>query len=162
MVTRLTLLLIIFLSQGCVSPSQTSYASVTIVGELYELELSLDLHSRVTGMMHREEIPQHGGMLFVFPDAIERSFWMKNCFVNIDLIFLDSRGTVTATYSMLIEPPQDDNESEWEYESRLKHYWSNGPAMFAIELAEGSIQRLGLRVNDQIALDLSYLRSRAR
>lgn len=162
MVTRLTLLLIIFLSQGCVSPSQTSYASVTIGGELYELELSLDTHSRVSGMMHREEIPQHGGMLFVFPNAIERSFWMKNCFVNIDLIFLDSRGTVTATYSMLIEPPQGDNESQWEYESRLHHYWSAGPARFAIELAEGSIKRLGLRVNDQIALDLSYLRSIAR
>ena len=87
---------------------------------------------------------------------------MKNCLVNIDLIFLDSRGIITTLYEMKIEEPRLPDESIWEYEGRLSHYWSRGPARFAIELAEGSIQELGLQLNDKIQLDLPYLKSLAR
>jgi uncharacterized membrane protein (UPF0127 family) len=87
---------------------------------------------------------------------------MKNCLVDIDIMFLDSRGTVISTYTMTIEPAKRADETDWDYESRLTNYWSNGPARFAIELAAGSIDRLGVHINDQIPLDLPYLRSLAR
>ena len=63
---------------------------------------------------------------------------------------------------MKIEDIQGTEESQWEYEGRLNHYYSNGPARFAIELQEGSIERLQLRVNDRILLDLQDLRNIAR
>jgi uncharacterized membrane protein (UPF0127 family) len=163
MVTRLiaTLLTSIY-ALGCANNASQQSVQVTIAGEIFTLELSTDTPSRIHGMMERTSIPDHGGMLFVFTDAQQRSFWMANCFINIDLLFLDSRGTITATYAMRVEPPKLEEESQWSYEGRLKHYYSNGPARFAIELQEGEIQRLELYVNDRIPLDLANLRNLAR
>jgi uncharacterized membrane protein (UPF0127 family) len=112
--------------------------------------------------MERTALRKDGGMLFVFTDAAERSFWMANCFINIDLIFLDSRGTITATHEMKTETPRGEEESQWEYEGRLKKYYSHGPARFAIELCEGSIRRLKLKPNEHIPLNLQQLRRIAR
>ena len=163
MVTRIApLIVILFALQGCTSQNSTTSIAVVIAGKSFNLELELDQQSRAKGMMHRTSIPENSGLLFVFPDAVERSFWMKNCFVNIDLIFLDSRGTITAVHEMPIEPPQSEEETDFQYEERLNHYWSQGPARFAIELASGSISQLRLQVNDRITLDLPYLKSIAR
>ena len=163
MVTRLiTTILLFSITTACTSSTQQTAVEVVIKGEMFLLELSTDMPSRINGLMQRTTIPDHGGMLFVFTDAQERSFWMANCMVNIDILFLDSRGTITATYEMKIEEPQGPNESQWDYERRLDHYYSNGPARFAIELQEGSIERMHLRVNDRITLELGNLRNIAR
>ncbi len=163
MVTRfLTTLFIICAVQGCGLQTQTSTATIRISGETFHLEIACDDASRALGFMHRTEIPSDGGMLFIFPDSIIRSFWMKNCLVPIDILFLDSRGTITATHEMPVERPRKENESEWAYDSTLSHYWSNTPARFAIELKTGSIARLGLRVNERISLDIPTLRTLAR
>ncbi len=146
---------------GCKTQQQTS-TTVSIGSETFQLELALDIPSRTEGLMHRTEIATTGGMLFVFPDAIKRSFWMKNCLISIDLLFLDSRGTITALHAMPPEPEKASDESNLEYEGRLNHYWSGPPARFAIELKSGSIQRLHLKVNDRIELDTAHLRSLAR
>ena len=163
MVTRLTILLCIFLTcSGCASTTPASTINIDIAGDSFHLELITTQETRTNGMMHRTAIAPQGGMLFIFPDTKNRSFWMKNCVVDIDLIFLDSRGIITTMYSMPIEAPQGENESDWQYEGRLSHYWSRGPARFAIELASGSIERLCLKVNQKIPLELTYLKSLAR
>jgi uncharacterized membrane protein (UPF0127 family) len=162
MVTRIMLLLMLgFGLQGC-STAPPSHVLIAISGEQFNLEIVRDISSRADGMMHRTSFLPNTGMLFIFPEAGERSFWMKNCLIAIDLIFLDSRGTIIALHEMPYEDSKSDSESNWEYEQRLLHYWSYGPARFAIELEEGSIAALELRVNDRISLDLKYLKSIAR
>ena len=39
-----------------------------------------------TGMMGRDNL--EGGMLFIFPEIGERSFWMKDCLIPLDIIFI--------------------------------------------------------------------------
>jgi uncharacterized membrane protein (UPF0127 family) len=41
------------------------------------------------GLMYRAHLPPDDGMLFVFPSAAERRFWMKNTLVALDIIFVD-------------------------------------------------------------------------
>ena len=98
-------------------------------------------------------------MLFIFPDSDMRSFWMANCLIDIDLIFLDTRGTITALHEMKIEDPQEAGESELAYNTRLKNYKSGFPARFAIELPAGSITRLQLRINQKLPLELGELKA---
>ncbi len=163
MVIRLfSVIFLSFLFQGCNSSHSTTFYSVDIGGEQFQLELMLDRTTRTNGMMHRTSFPENGGLLFVFPDSSIRSFWMKNCLIDIDLIYLDSRGTITTLYQMPIELPKGEQESDWVYEGRLSHYYSNGPSRFVIELEAGSIDRLHLKVNQRIPLDLPYLKSLAR
>jgi hypothetical protein len=152
----------LFYFQGCNSTAAISSTTVEIAGNTYQLELALNRIERERGLMGRTHLPENGGMLFVFPDASERSFWMKNCYFDIDLIFLDSRGTVMSIHRMLVEPPKGKGESPWIYEGRLENYLSHGPSRFAIELTAGSLDRLEIGINDKIVLDLPLLKKIAR
>jgi hypothetical protein len=49
-----------------------------------------------TGMMGRENLD--GGMLFLFPEVSERSFWMKDCLIPLDIIFI-VKDKVTKVYN---------------------------------------------------------------
>ena len=42
------------------------------------------------GLMFHEPLKANEGMLFVFQDETRRSFWMKNVFFPIDIIFINS------------------------------------------------------------------------
>ena len=145
-------------------PAETRPAreEVAIAGELFRLDLAADRTTRTRGLGGREEIPDHGGMLFVFPDTRHRSFWMKGCLVDIDLVFLDSRGRIVAVHTMKIEPPRTARETAADYERRLKLYAGNRPTRFAIELKTGSIERLKLETGQMIELDLVRLKKKAR
>jgi uncharacterized membrane protein (UPF0127 family) len=135
--------------------------TVEIAGERFTLELAIDPAARTRGLMGRREIAPQGGMLFIFPRPDYQRFWMANCLVDIDLIFLDPQGRVTAAHRMKVEPARRDDESEIAYQTRLRGYPSVYPAQFAIELAAGSIDRLGIRVERKIALDLERLKALA-
>ena len=160
----LTLLIIaaVTATSGCRRPERPGTETVRIGGETFHLETAFDEPSRTRGLMGRESIVADGGMLFVFPDAAARSFWMKNCLVDIDIIYIDPRGSVTAVHRMTAEPPRRDDESEPAYESRLRRYPSRWPAQFVIELRAGSLDRLQVRVDDRIPLDLERLKAAAR
>ena len=134
---------------------------VIIAGELFYLDVASDDSTRTKGLMGRTEIASDGGMLFIFATAQVRQFWMWNCLVDIDVMFLDGQGRVTATHTMKVEDPRKDNESELYYSARLADYPSVYAAQFAIELRAGSIERLGVTVDDKIELDLARLKAMA-
>lgn len=150
---------------GCGStPPTTGNQKVMIKGEAFDLEVVADEATRQRGLMYRDHIPEHGGMLFVFPDSqvIVQRFWMGNCLVDMDIIFLDPAGHVTATHRMKAEVAQRADESETDYDRRMPRYSSAYPAQFAIELKAGSLDRLNVRVEDKIDLDIPALKAMAR
>lgn len=149
---------------GCTDsgPIGPRFESITISGHTFDLELSLDEAARTEGLMYRQSIPETGGMLFVFPESEIRSFWMGNCLIDIDLIFLDARGRVTALHRMKRAEPRGEGESDFAYRNRMPSYWSNYPAQFAIELHAGWLDQLNLHVDDRIELDLDRLKELAR
>jgi len=142
--------------------SASGTVTVTIKGRAFDLEVASDAASIERGLMHRETIPDGTGMIFIFPDAQMRNFWMKNCLTDIDIMFLDASGRVTATHRMKAEAPRREDESEPDYERRLASYPSRWPAQFAIELPPGSLDQLNVRFEDKIELDLDRLKALAR
>lgn len=135
---------------------------VVIAGQTFKLEVAADPPARARGLMGRPEIAEHGGMLFVFPQEGYRSFWMKDCIIDIDIAFLDRRGRIVSVHHMKAEPPKRAVETETQYHARLPGYPSRRPAQFAIELRSGSLDRLKLEPGQVIALDLPKLRKLAR
>ncbi len=130
---------------------------VVIAEQEFKLELAADPVSRAKGLMGREKLEKDKGMLFVYPRAGIRSFWMMNCLIDIDLIFLDPRGRITAIHEMKKEATQGENESNSQYSRRLKRYPSRGSAQYGIELRKGSIKKLKLKVGQRIELDFKRL-----
>jgi len=162
-VTALLVLLLTACDAGR-GPDGPLMESVTIRDETFRLEVARDEPARTKGLMERESIPADGGMLFIFPDAQLRAFWMANCLVDIDVIFLDPQGRITAMHRMKAGPARRPDESEVAYETRMRdsYYASVFPAQFAIELQAGTLDRLALDPAEKIPLDLPRLKALAQ
>ena len=119
----------------------------------FYLEVAADSLAISRGLSGRKEIREDGGMLFVYPSPGQRSYWMKNCLVDIDIIFLDGDGKVVRTYEMKKEPLRRPGEEMWRYEGRLQRYRSVKPAQFVIELRAGWLKKLGIERGDRIGAD---------
>src|SRR3989338_4508503 len=50
---------------------------------------------RSKGLMFRESLCENCGMLFVYDENGERSFWMKNTLIPLKIIFIDENFIVT-------------------------------------------------------------------
>jgi len=135
---------------GCGEPDRQA---VTIRGERFILEIADDKLERTTGLMHRASLPDNGGMLFIFPEAAERAFWMKNCLIDLDVIFLDPQGKVVRIHTMTVPDPSDVDPPK---------YRSGAPAQFVIELNAGKAGQLGLKPGQTVDLPLATLKERAR
>ena len=151
--------------------ADSNVESVKIDGEWFHLELALDGASRFKGLSGRDHIEPDGGMLFVFKSPASQRFVMRDCFTDIDIIFLDAAGRITAMHHMPKEPPRNpdtepiDNQATGtssKYEARLPKYSSRFPAQYVIELAGGTLERLDIKEGDQIDLDLEGLKARAK
>ena len=159
----LTLLLACATLNACRGQNSTPGTErIVIAGQTFQLEVASDIETITLGLMNRKTIPPGTGMIFIFPDAQARGFWMKNCLTDIDLIYLDTRGFVTSTHRMKVEPPKRDDETEAQYENRLISYPSGRPVQFAIELPPGSLDQLNVRFEDKIELDFKRLKALAR
>ncbi len=128
---------------------------VKIGGKVFRLETATTRAQHFWGLSNREAIESDGGMLFVMPHSRPRQFVMRRCLVPIDLLFLDNDGVITTLHEMQVQP-YDTPSSE------LTPYPSDGPARFAIELAGGTIDRLGLEVGDRVELPPDDLKAGVR
>ncbi|MEL7088187.1 MAG: DUF192 domain-containing protein [Planctomycetota bacterium] len=140
---------------GCGGDGLTGTRDVEIGGETFTLELAMTGPARLQGLSDRESIADDGGMLFVFPNEAEREFVMRRCLVPIDILFLGPTGKVIAAHAMAVEPAGTP-------ERELTRYGSRGKSAVAIELAGGTLERLGFGVGDTVSLPIMELKRRAK
>lgn len=96
-----------------------------------------DAQERATGLMFREDMSIDQGMLFVFPRAGPRAFWMQNTPLPLDIIFIDAEGRVV-------------NIAKRTTPFSLDSIPSAGDARFVLELRGGVSDLIGLAPGDQV------------
>lgn len=135
---------------------------LAIGGRNFDFEVAATDAAIQRGLGGRSDIPEDGGMIFVFPFPSNHSFWMRDCLVDIDIAFLDREGTVVAAYEMKAEPLQGEKESQDAYFARLTRYPSGPKAHFAVETRAGTNKALGISVGSKIQVDPARLLSLRR
>jgi len=96
------------------------------------IEIANTNELRELGLMYKEDIPEEYGMLFVFPNPGIRGFWMKKTFVELDIAFIDSNGTILDIQNM--KPCE---------ESPCPIYIIYTPFKYALEVKTGFFGRYG-------------------
>ena len=114
-------------------------AIVTAKGDkhTFDVEIARTPNELAYGLMNRTGMAKDHGMLFLFNDEIERSFWMKNTLISLDMIFIRSDGTI-----LRIHPSAIPND--------LTPIFSQGPAMAVLELNGGRAADLGIKAGDRV------------
>jgi len=114
-------------------------------GAVFRLEIAADDPSRARGYMFREQVAADEGMLFVFNAPERHSFWMKNCIVNLDIIWIDEdRRVVEIAHD---QPP-------CPAEGTCPDIFPMRSASYVLEVAGGTSRREGLSLGDPVALYL--------
>ena len=170
------LLLLTNTLHGCDTPAAPptlgGTTAVTVAGKKFTVDVAADDAVRMKGMGGRTSIAEDGGMIFVFPPSQSRimGFVMRDCPIDIDILYLDGAGRVLSFYEMKKEKPRDDDGSEGKdgdmgnvkYEGRLKQYSSRFRCTFAVELRAGSIAKLGVKEGNLLTFDVDGLKRIAK
>ncbi len=120
--------------------SKTSPLKKILVGKTpLWVELAETLEKQERGLMFRRSMPENEGMLFVYKEPIEMSFWMRNTFIPLDIAFIGADGVILNIHQAR---PLD--------ESVL--YRSAGSAKYVIETNQGWFARHGLGPGDKVTL----------
>jgi uncharacterized protein len=104
----------------------------------FSVEVVVEEEERQKGLMFRKELPEGKGMLFDFKVDAPVSFWMKNTYVSLDMIFIRSDGRIVSIA-----------ENTEPLSERLVP--SGGPVRGVLEVVAGTARKLGIRPGDRVA-----------
>lgn len=92
------------------------------------------------GLMEVPDLPDGTGMLFVYPQDHQGSFWMKNTLVPLDIAFISADGEILQILTM--QPCQADP---------CPHYTPDVVYRDALEVPAGWFDRVGLDAGAMVA-----------
>ena len=116
-------------------------AMAIIKGEIIKLEVAETPEEQAMGLMYRTSLADDRGMLFPFNPPRPVSFWMKNCLISLDMIFIRD-GVVRA---IIPDVPPCTAEP-------CPTYGPDIPIDSVMELRAGRAAELGLEVGDRLNL----------
>lgn len=118
----------IFLS-GCLNlPENSSKINIKLDNKEYVLEKARNQEQKEKGLMFRKSLPENEGMIFYFDKSDFQSFWMKNTYIPLKIIFINGCEIVDEQNMSVEKDPQNP----------LSKYISKQKADKAIEINSGS------------------------
>ncbi|WP_158882906.1 DUF192 domain-containing protein [Rhodanobacter sp. L36] len=136
-------LVLTWLAAACTARIGHQLGAVDLRGQHFSTEVVTDEAGREYGLMNRTTLTQDHGMLFVFPDAAPRGFWMKNTLIPLDILYFDTNRRLVSTQKNV--PPCKADP--------CATYPSKGPARYVLELSAGTASRIGAQSGDVLKID---------
>lgn len=126
-------------TQAGMSP-QTNLPRVVLNAGMYRIEAQVASlpHERQIGLMYREQMPVHEGMLFVFARHGVQCFWMKNTILPLTAAFIADDGRIVNLVDM---QPLDEQSSHCSAE----------PVRFVLEMNQGWFSERGIKAGSRLS-----------
>jgi uncharacterized membrane protein (UPF0127 family) len=121
-------------------PQNLAATTLTVGMHNIRAQLAITPMQRQIGLMHRHEMPTHEGMLFVFDEASQQCFWMRNTLIPLSIAFLADDGTVVNLADM--KPQSDDS------------HCSAKPVRYVLEMNQGWFAKRGVKPGTRIGGEL--------
>ena len=129
-------------------PAGASAAEITLPdGFKVSARLALTPEEHGKGLMFVKDLPQNAGMLFVFDDDGVKDFWMKNTFIDLDMVFLSREMKAGRIFHRV--PRSFDGQPEDEVAR------AGAPARFVLELAGGTAHAHGLKPGSKLKISFN-------
>lgn len=106
-----------------------------------DIEVAADMIETSRGLMYRRSMDEKQGMLFIFDETEPKSFWMKNTYISLDIIYTDGQGKIVTIQ------PNTTPLSEAQVPSYV-------PAQFVVEVNAGFCERHGVVEGDWISVKM--------
>ncbi len=113
--------------------NQQSSDTLAIIG----IEVADNDQRRARGLMYRSSLPADGGMLFIFDTEEMQSFWMKNTYISLDMLFVNTDKEIVTIHA------NTTPMREWSYASTK-------PALYVLEVNAGFCNQHGVSEGDKI------------
>lgn len=104
------------------------------------VEMAETKQQQEKGLMFVRSLPSNSGMLFIYKDEAPRSFYMKNTYIPLDIIWMNKEKKVV----FIKKNAEPENLDAYETISPREE------AMYVLELSSGSSERIGLRIGDKL------------
>lgn len=72
-----------------INNKESNLVDITIGDKKYKVEIADTPEKQEKGLMDRESLPENQGMLFIYDEPQDLSYWMKNTLISLDIIFID-------------------------------------------------------------------------
>ncbi len=137
------ILLVLFPTlSGCsehspISSNKKTY-EIKINDKISHAEVAFTQKGRTIGLMFRDKLDNDHGMLFIYPQEQNLSFWMKNTKIPLSIAFINTQGIIT----------QIDSMAPYS----LMSHASKEKVKYALEMEVGWFRKNGIKVGSKVGL----------
>ncbi len=104
---------------------------------IFNIEVAKTPAQHAQGLMYRRAMAPDAGMLFIHNRPRPASFWMKNTFIPLDILFIGKDGRIV-------------NIQQRTVPRSLAPIRSKGDVIAILELNGGTASRLGIKAGDEV------------
>lgn len=96
----------------------SNLVDITIGDKKYKVEIADTPEKQEKGLMGRKSLPKNQGMLFIYDEPQDLSYWMKNTLISLDIIFIDDDMEVVSVKQgqPMSEEPITENDVQYVLE----------------------------------------------
>lgn len=112
---------------------------VCVNNNCFYVELAQTQEERSKGLMYREILDEDKGMLFIFDEEKEHSFWMKNTLIPLDIIWINKDKEIVHVEKN-VQPC---------VEEKCETFKSSNKAKYVLELNAGQSDKSSIKIGDR-------------
>lgn len=105
---------------------------------VFQVEIADEPQERSKGLMFRREMANEHGMIFDFGEEGPQSFWMRNTYIPLDMLFIKADGTVESIAERTTPMSERGVKSE-------------GDVRYVLEINGGLSDTLGIEAGDKVS-----------